>query len=344
MLDLQSLLQDLHDDAPSGEDLEYDPDFMALELASQPGEERVVGDAVIPAEDPDYPAVVEGATALLGRTRDLRVAVILATAALRTGGLPAFEQVLEYMRRALEDHWDSVHPQLDAEDDDDPTTRVNAVLGLTSRTTVLRALREATLTQSRAMGRFSLRDLLIAEGEATPAEDEDVPDAQTIEAAFRDTDPGQLSALAHAVAASQDHAAAISAAIDTRIGTAGPDLDLLTRMLRDIARRIAPYVAQDVETPEITADYTPAPVPQEAPATISGSGAIASPDDVKAAIDRIVAYYDRVEPSSPVPMLLARARRLVSADFVTIMRDMAPAGVENVALIGGFDEEENSYD
>ncbi|QPH54082.1 type VI secretion system protein TssA [Pontivivens ytuae] len=344
MLDLQSLLNDLQDDAPSGEDLEYDPDFMALELASQPGEERVVGDAVIPAEDPDYPAVVEGATALLGRTRDLRVAVILATAALRTGGLPAFEQVLDYMRRALEDHWESVHPQLDAEDDDDPTARVNAVLGLTSRTTVLQALREAKLTQSRAMGQFSLRDLLIAEGEVAPAEEEEAPGAQTIEAAFRDTDPDHLAALASAVAASQAHVAAISTAIDTRIGTAGPDLDLLTRMLREIARRISPYVAQDVETAETTADDTPAPAPQATPTAVSGTGAIASPEDVKAAIDRIVAYYEQVEPSSPVPMLLARARRLVSADFVTIMRDMAPAGVENVALIGGFSEDENSYD
>ncbi len=37
-------------------------------------------------------------------------------------------------------------------------------------------------------------------------------------------------------------------------------------------------------------------------------------------------YYARQEPSRPVPILLTRAKRLVGADFMTIMKDMAPQG------------------
>ena len=79
------------------------------------------------------------------------------------------------------------------------------------------------------------------------------------------------------------------------------------------------------------------------PPTVSGTfagGSIASPSDVKEALDRIVTYYERYEPSSPLPLLLLRAKKLVSADFLTIVRDMAPNGVDNVNLIGGLEEDD----
>jgi type VI secretion system protein ImpA len=51
-------------------------------------------------------------------------------------------------------------------------------------------------------------------------------------------------------------------------------------------------------------------------------------------------YYARHEPSSPLPILLKRAKRLVGADFMEIINDLAPSGVDNVKLIGGVTEEE----
>jgi hypothetical protein len=80
----------------------------------------------------------------------------------------------------------------------------------------------------------------------------------------------------------------------------------------------------------------------EAPAARTeggGSGAVNGPNDVIASIDRIMAYYARSEPSSPVPILMARAKKLVNADFLTIVRDLAPSGVANVTLIGGLNDE-----
>ena len=52
-----------------------------------------------------------------------------------------------------------------------------------------------------------------------------------------------------------------------------------------------------------------------------------------------MAYYKSHEPSSPIPLLLERAKRLVNADFLTIMQDMAPQGIDNVHLIGGIEDE-----
>jgi type VI secretion system protein ImpA len=52
-IDTEALLAPVSDDAPSGPDLTYDPDFLALEQAAQDKTEQQFGDTVIPAEEPD---------------------------------------------------------------------------------------------------------------------------------------------------------------------------------------------------------------------------------------------------------------------------------------------------
>jgi type VI secretion system protein ImpA len=41
-----------------------------------------------------------------------------------------------------------------------------------------------------------------------------------------------------------------------------------------------------------------------------------------------------------VPILLTRAKRLVGADFLSIVKDMAPNGIDNVHLISGLENSE----
>ncbi len=341
MISLDEAMQSLGDEAPSGTDLGYDPAFDTLARMNQPTEERVIGDSVIEATDPDYDKVVEMATELLGRSRDVRIAVILANATLRTQGLPGFEMVLRYVRDSLETYWDSVHPQLDHEDEDDPTMRVNAVLGLADGETILRALRLAPLTDSRGLGRFCLRDVQAAEGEINVSEGGDAPpERQLITAAFSDSPEDHLEAVRTAVAGSLEHLAAVVQVFDDRVGALGPDLEPLQKVLLDIQRRL-PAPSSDEPTSDGAPDVPTGAAANVEPAKpVSVSGTLQGPSDVQASIDRILEYYTRVEPSSPLPLLLRRARRLVSADFVTIMRDLAPSGMDNVSLIGGFDPDE----
>jgi type VI secretion system protein ImpA len=67
-------------------------------------------------------------------------------------------------------------------------------------------------------------------------------------------------------------------------------------------------------------------------------GEIRGPDDVVAMIDRICDYYARAEPSSPVPLLLRRAQRLVGKGFVDIVRDLSPDVVAQILALGGISE------
>lgn len=341
-MDVDTLLQSLGEDAPSGEDLEYDPAFTELEIAAQPGEEKQAGDEIIAATEPDYKDVRAKALEVLERSHDLRAAVFLAEAELRLRGFPGFADTTTYIRRCLEEFWDSCHPQLDADDDNDPTMRVNAVLTLADPDRILRGVRKAPLTHSRSFGMMSLRDIAVAEGDITPPSDMDtVPDSASISAAFQDTDDEKLRETAEAAATALADVQAISAKFDAETPGQGPDLDPLIKLLKQASKRLNTELGEtggEEADSEIVSDAAAAAPPDVARGG-GGSGAINSPNDVLNALDRIMGYYERAEPSSPVPVLLRRAKKLVNADFLTIVKDLAPGGVENVNLIGGIEEE-----
>ncbi|MBY6067869.1 type VI secretion system protein TssA [Leisingera aquaemixtae] len=355
-MDPAVLLQSKGDDAPSGENLEYDPAFTDMELAAQPGEESVVGDEKIEATDPDYREVQKKALEVLERSHDLRAAVFLGDALLHSEGLTGFADVTAYIRGCLEDFWDTCHPELD-EDDGDPTMRINAIQdlcgqpdGMAGASPLYRSLRRAPLSESRGFGRFCLRDIEIAEGLMTaPSDMEHVPDSATIGAAFQDSDGDTVAERLAAVEKAEENVRAISAVFDEQTPGQGPDLSALIKLLQQIAKRIRTYAnvgageAVEDSGDEDEAAEAGAAAPAAAAAGRPGGapGAINSPADVSNALDRIIGYYRRAEPSSPLPILLERAKRLVGADFLTIMNDMAPQGVDNVNLIGGIEDDED---
>ncbi len=343
-MNLDALLQSHGEDAPSGEDLEYDPAFTELEIAAQPGEEKQAGDEIIAAAEPDYKDVRAKAMAVLERSHDLRAAIYLAEAELRLTGYSGFAQATTYIRRCLEEYWESCHPQLDADDDNDPTMRVNAVLSLADRDRILHGVRKAPLTHSRSFGMMSLRDFAVAEGEITPPSDMDrVPDSASISAAFQDTDEDKLRETSQAAATALADVQAINDKFDAETPGQGPDLDPLIKLLKQANKRFRDSLGDQMEETEDDA-ATPEPAAATAPEAGragggGGGGAINSTNDVLNALDRIMGYYERAEPSSPVPILLRRAKKLVNADFMTIVKELAPGGVDNVNLIGGIEEE-----
>ena len=62
---------------------------------------------------------------------------------------------------------------------------------------------------------------------------------------------------------------------------------------------------------------------------------ISSRQDVVRLIDRICEYYNRCEPSSPVPFLLQRARSMVNMNYMEIVKCMTPDALSQAELITG---------
>ena len=341
------------DSDPSGEDLEFDADFGALERAAQGKPEQQYGTTVIPAEEPDWKEVDALARGLLDRTRDLRVLAHLAVARLRLGGLADYAAMLALTRGVLEDRWEDLHPRLDPEDDNDPTLRANALLRLGHPGWVLRCLRDLPLAQSPRLGRCSWRDIALATG-LTPSEAEDKPTEATVRATFQDTDPARLAALRAAAVSAAAEVAGISAAFDDRAGSGtGPDFEELDKLLREIARMIERYAPAEAAA-ELPAEDEPAAEEESgtAAAVPAAAGAGRRPAVTAAALtvvstraealrllDLVCEYYQRAEPSSPLPLLIGRARRLAELPFLDILRDLAPDGLGQARMITGMPEE-----
>lgn len=344
---MSDILKPHGETAPSGENLEYDPDFIAMELAGQPEEERQAGKEIVEGSDPDYKDLAKKARVVLERSHDLRAAVYLADSELRLKGLVGFAEITAYLRGCLEEYWDTCHPQLDADDDNDPMMRINAVSGLGGRTTILRGLRTAApLTNSRAVGRITLRDIEIANGEAQPREDETPKSTNEIDAAFTDTPTEDLEEYFRSATSALEDVRAIDAVFSERTPGFGPALDDLQRMLARIVKALSAHVEADA--PADTAEAEGAATegdPRPAAKSAGVPGEITTRADVIAALDRIMVYYKRHEPSSPLPIILKRAKRLVGASFMTIINDLAPSGAESVKLVsGGVEEDEATSD
>jgi type VI secretion system protein ImpA len=335
VIDVNRLLQPVTEGAPCGENLEYDAEFGELERIAKGKEERRSGAEVIPAEEPKWPDVAEAADGLLKRTRDLRVATHLTHAALYVDGLAGLAAGLQVVHGWLQTFWDSVYPQLDKEDDNDPTLRINSLAALDSREGIIRSLGRVPLVVSRAAGRYSLRDIRLAKGEVAPVGGEKKPDAALIDAAFADTDVAQLGAAAAAVREANTTLATIVALLSERVGAGrAPTLANLTKELRalqlllnqQLEKRGVAVAAAGAAAGE-HAQAPPPPPP----------GGIRTRDDAIRLLDDVSEYFRKNEPSSPVPLLLQRAKRLVSKDFMEILRDLTPSGVSQAEAIGGLD-------
>jgi len=332
-IDVNALLAPIAADAPGGESLEYDPAFTDMEREAQGKAEQQIGDEIRPGQDPDWNKVRDAAIELFSRTKDLRVGTYLTRALLHTDGLAGLHDGLAVMRGLIESFWNDVYPQLDADDNNNPTERVNILSALSHPETTLRYVREAPLVSSRTFGKISLRDIEIATGQAVPTgSDVEVLEESTIDAAFMEAGGDELGATIALVGKSIEHAQAIDSGVTERVGTADAvDLSALPSLLKTITQ----VLAKHVDVPGALLDAGAEGASAGGDGSASASLGIRSRDDVVRVLDLACEYYRRNEPSSPVPLLLKRAKRLISKDFSEIVEDLTPAGMQELKTITG---------
>jgi type VI secretion system protein ImpA len=347
-LDLTVWLDAVDDAAPAGPNLEFDPEFGELERAARGEPERQAGDTLVAAKEPEWKVVEAQAAALMERTRDLRVLGHLAVARLHISGLPAYADVLGLARQLLETRWDDLHPQLDPEDDNDPTLRATSLLRLADPILVLRCLRDMPLARSPRLGRYSWRDIQIAIGAISDETRAEKPTETQVRSAFQDTDPAYPAAMRAAAAAAADSAAAIPRVFDAKAGVGtGPNFADLGKLLGEMIRFIDRYAIVPAGAAADTAPQAAEAGPAMAPAAARTAAAVTATAltevttraDALRLLDLACQYYRRYEPSSPLPLLIERAQRLAEKNFLEILRDLAPDGVMQAQnIVSGRDE------
>jgi type VI secretion system protein ImpA len=346
-IDVEKYLRPISAEAPCGDDLEYDAAFAELGRLATATVEREVGGKVSPAVEPPWGEVLQKADELLGRTRDVRAIITLINAGLKTEGLPALAAGLKLINGLSRTYWKEIHPQLDP-DDGDATLRLNSLLELEARPlpgaekqppSLLKNLDDAPLVKARVAGTFSRRDLKLANREITPPTSVEPPSLDLIEAAFRESDVAELQATAAAARESLLNLKDLSTYLRETVGAQrAPEFGALRKELESIDRVLAEKLAARGVAPAGGAGAPGANGEVASAARVDGE--IRTRDDVVRTLERLCDYFRKHEPSSPVPLLLQRAKSLVAKDFLAILRELTPDGVAQAEVIVGVEKKE----
>jgi type VI secretion system protein ImpA len=321
----------------------------------------------------DWPAVLGKAEELRSHGRDLRLLVIVARALANEQGLAGLAQGLTLIAQTFDQHWETMHPALrpNAPPRDAALRRINALLDLQNgQDGLLANLRQMTFFAPRAIGPISGRDLEQGALDDRVMLLEAASGLNAAEKAALVSTHGQLlnrvrsgcaaqtdQANAEMISLVADARAAVAAldAVETALnirleggGAAVPELKrFLQRLLTTLERNSAAgAVANGAAKPPTPAEpATPARNGHGADTMASAASyadsstglpdRISSRDDVVKCLDLVVAFYDRTEPSSPIPHLARRVRRMVHMDFVELMEDLAPSGLKEFRLLAG---------
>jgi type VI secretion system protein ImpA len=344
VINVESLLKPISADMPCGENLRWDRRFLELERLAE-GKEETQFSA---AEEPNWREVRDVCVEVFARGKHLRSGVLLTLAAVRMEGLLGLRDGLKLLQGLLEQYWDQVYPQLDVEDNNDPTERVNSLAPLATamatygdKIKLLDRVYEAPLCDSRQFGKFSLKDVAIAAGTLSAPPDDGsgkpLPTMPVIDSAFAETDKEVLEAIALAAEEGAEALKAMDGVFVAKCGSGvGPDLKPLATILKDaslqIRRRLtSSEAAAAAEAAGGAGGDGDAAGGEGGSSQGRGSGGlsggVASSKDVIAALDKVIRYYDQWEPSSPVPLIVLCAKQMVQKKFLDISKILTPDAI-----------------
>lgn len=331
---VEELLEPVSDAAPAGEDLSYDAERQRIEEAFE-----VASLAADVSESVDWRETVALIEAQSRRTKDIWLAVYLARAGTRTGSLETVETGCAMLAGLFERYWDSVHPTLEEygiqgrKGPCESLTRIAEFLGPLQRTVLL--------THPR-LGSYSGDDFSRFAREGDAAEGYGL-----FRAALNDTPLDVLEGVLHrldGIESSLRRADAIltreAAAVDETGTNFAPTFETLSAIRRAVAPHagieadgVAESSVSGVSDSDLDLDLDAVSASTSSPVKGGGVGRVDSREDVMRALDAISDYYQRREPSSPIPVALRRVRGWIGMDFMAIIKDIAPNSVADAGAV-----------
>jgi type VI secretion system protein ImpA len=293
---------------------------------------RVFGRLTPAATEPDWRALRELCTAALQESKDLRVLAHFTAASTRLESLVDVLRIFPLIETWLNRYWDTLYPLID----DDAIMRRNALTLFADRVAIADALRRMPVVSDQRFGSFCVRDLDIASGVLVQKEAGATKvSTDLIHAALTAADPQTLRELSGCVSAAANALQRLETTMLTRGGGSAmvPELSAVTQTLERMREMLAPHVIDQPASSAVETGSAAAPV-----AGNLDVGSVASRQDVLRALDAVMTYYVRSEPSSVVPVVVERAKRLVSMSFLDAIAELTPDVVSPVKQALGLRE------
>ncbi|MDQ2065688.1 type VI secretion system ImpA family N-terminal domain-containing protein [Xinfangfangia sp. CPCC 101601] len=375
-MDIAPFLHVADPSSPSGLDLRNDARFHAidhsLQAANRAARLQMLSKGGTGAVELDWSALEDEVTALAQTGRDLRLLVVLTRLWTNQHGLAGVASGLNLIAQTLEAHWPTLHPNLRPSPSprEAALRRINALHQLENPDGgVLGDLEFVTLLSPRGLGPMTGGDLAAAAlnrsaflveapkglGEKELADLAVAHEARLnrVTAGCRATAaerPEEMAALRQSLADAQAALAAVEAALAPHVteNDMAVRFEALSKFLARIGQALdataapqaaASPAASPAEEPLAMSLAPSAAAPAPAPAGLPGQ--VNSRRDVERMLDLIIDFYERTEPSSPLPHLARRMRKMVAMNFMQLMEEIAPSGLKEFRSVAGVFEDKN---
>ncbi|MGL4287421.1 MAG: ImpA family type VI secretion system protein [Phreatobacter sp.] len=275
----------------------------------------------------DFNFETKAAADLLGRSRDLRVLVVLAKLLILDRQLGDFAAVVEVMAELLEQQWATVHPMAEG---GDVELRRGILMALDDMPHAVMPLQSVPLFESRNLGSVSYRNHLVASGATPPRDTESVFEPSAVNAALERAELDELQAGHAELVRLERGLARMTASFATHLG-AGRDLAI--PKLRKLAGEQAAWLGAELRRrdPARELDGAP-PVAAAEETTIGPPGIVTDHAQATAALDAIAHYLARQEPSSVGLLLVRQCRQLAGMSFLEAFRTLVPDSVQAASI------------
>ncbi|WP_340620527.1 type VI secretion system protein TssA [Xenorhabdus siamensis] len=358
-MNIEALLAPISEESPCGENLEYDDVFLLLEQSIIGKAEQQFGDFVIPAEPPDWLEVEKQATTLLlSRTKDLRIIIALMHAWVETQGICGYAAGLTLLRQTLEHYWEEVWPRLEFDGEYDPLFRLNALADIEDGAPLSIKVQYSILLKSISQ-ELSFREVCsLLDGSITEISGYTGGRTRLQDELKQQTDSPEISALAII----RDQVTALLDIIRQHLSAGHmPELSRFLRNLNTVIEFSAlsgpatatsitpdnkgePKSASVIKQATTRSSIDPSSIEQSSTDTAVPAGLsslnwygveINNRDEARMLLEKAKTYFLTHEPSHPAPMMIDRIQRLIDRDFIDIIYDLAPEGLNQLAIIFG---------
>jgi type VI secretion system protein ImpA len=318
--------------APCGADLEYDPEFVVLFARAATRTDAQYGDFVSTAEPVNWSDIERDCRRLMKRSKDMRLAVLLARCRTRLAGGQGLSEGLALLAAWLTSYAAAIHPQPGVDDDRDAALeiRMNALQALTDTDGLLADVRDVALVRS-SVARLQVRDVERALAQPRPG---DALSAESVTQQLQDLRIRQPDTLADFDRALES-LGIIEAWNQAQPGGFSADLSTLKRVLERVVgegpvaavMRAPPLLpdeqvepAQSLQEPSGASGLDKAP--WASPGNASNESAVhrlTGRDSALSAIREARCWFETYEPSSPIPVLLRRAEHFVGRRYSEVV-------------------------
>lgn len=350
--DIEALLQPIAGDLPAGPSMRYDPQYMAIRDAREEEDARLpMREWERPIKKADWRAVAENAASMLrSRSKDFQVAAWLCEAWIHQYQLAGFNAAVVLLTGLVERHWDTAHPQIEADDDEAraaPFFWINENLPLTLMLHV--SLMRLPERMPSTVCAFDWDQALALENrkpetkKSAAANISPIPTRSEIVAGTHNDNLQILIGNRNLLGASATAWEAFSGALNAKMGMRAPSVAKVHETLLRIQRVCDTLI--DGRAP-VSAPPKPTPAPVEPLAAVSSvpvkvtssdiseptatssresdyaMGPINSREDAYHMLEAAAQYLLKTEPHSPTPYLIKRAVSWGRMSLVDLMQEI----------------------